>query len=381
MGSLPGSMDIPLIPFPPANVKEKILPDEWEACLDSWIFLAHTYLVLSEKAFGIKITKDPSLVQFLVSYAQNSVEAKDEKSKSLRRQCFVLAHRVFTQVKPVPAPLLEWEFLADMSLLYRQSKALSLLLRDAWNAGNLDENASVKGSKASLITLLEANDPSLDLERESPLSRTLALLRSCYHYGQFLMLGSDLMDAFSMAYEAQSSHALQKKIPILVYFSLMSLMDHEQPKISSLLDHLYSLKARAHQNSLIKAIIENTPLLQKMRTQITGPEKARATYLIDDLKGFEKRPSERPRSPIRPKSNKGKSKDRTGYGHVAFDEETHVHKMSLVTQIQELFPDLGSGFVIKLLDEYKDDTTQVTDHLLNDNLPPHLKTADRTEAL
>jgi activating signal cointegrator complex subunit 2 len=53
--------------------------------------------------------------------------------------------------------------------------------------------------------------------------------------------------------------------------------------------------------------------------------------------------------------------------------------MSLVTQVQDLFPDLGSGFVMKLLDEYQDDVEQVTAHLLDDSLPPHLADLDRSE--
>jgi len=55
--------------------------------------------------------------------------------------------------------------------------------------------------------------------------------------------------------------------------------------------------------------------------------------------------------------------------------------MSFITQVQDLFPDLGSGFVVKLLDEYNDDVEQVTAHLLDDSLPPHLKAADRSEQM
>jgi len=53
--------------------------------------------------------------------------------------------------------------------------------------------------------------------------------------------------------------------------------------------------------------------------------------------------------------------------------------LSLVTQVQDLFPDLGSGFVLKLLDEYNDDVEHVTTHLLDDSLPPHLQLVDRKE--
>jgi len=56
-----------------------------------------------------------------------------------------------------------------------------------------------------------------------------------------------------------------------------------------------------------------------------------------------------------------------------------VHRMSLVTQVQDLFPDLGAGFVLKLLDEYGDDVEQVTAHLLDDTLSPQLQSANRNE--
>jgi len=55
--------------------------------------------------------------------------------------------------------------------------------------------------------------------------------------------------------------------------------------------------------------------------------------------------------------------------------------MSLITQIQDLFPDLGSAFVVKLLDEYHDDAEVVTAHLLDNSLPPHLQGLNRSEAL
>ncbi|KAI7526160.1 hypothetical protein KC331_g17121, partial [Hortaea werneckii] len=71
--------------------------------------------------------------------------------------------------------------------------------------------------------------------------------------------------------------------------------------------------------------------------------------------------------------NKGKNKAEN------VDGELHVHRMSLVTQIQDLFPDLGSGFVLRLLDEYGDDVEQVTAHLLDDSLAPHLRNLDRSE--
>ncbi|MCJ1450703.1 hypothetical protein MMC28_001036 [Mycoblastus sanguinarius] len=372
-------MATPWVAFPSKSLRERIAPDEWSLCLDSWIALAHGYLLFPANTFNIKATKNPSLVLFLVSYVKNSSEPTDAKSKSLRRESFLLIHRFLKEVKPVPTPLLEWEFMADMSLVYPRIRALDQLFEDIWSSQALNESTSMQKSKDLLMKMLETSRFPPDLERV--LTQTMALLRACYPYGQFLMLGSDLIDAFSTAYEKAGSVNLKKKVKILTYFSLMSLMEPEKPKISILLDHLYSLNAASHDDSLLKSLIESTPLLQTMRTRITGQEAARANSLIEALKGFEKTPNGRPNRPIKRKIDKGKSRDREEYGHGVSDPTLHVHKLSLITQIQDLFPELGSGFITKLLDAYNDDPAQVTDHLLNDTLPPHLNQADHSEPL
>ncbi|KAM0532544.1 hypothetical protein ACHAQF_006814 [Verticillium nonalfalfae] len=53
--------------------------------------------------------------------------------------------------------------------------------------------------------------------------------------------------------------------------------------------------------------------------------------------------------------------------------------MSQIAVIQDLFPDLGSGFVAKLLDEFGEDPEAVIAKLLEDDLPPELAAADRAE--
>ncbi|KAK4695216.1 activating signal cointegrator complex subunit 2, partial [Lecanoromycetidae sp. Uapishka_2] len=133
-------------------------------------------------------------------------------------------------------------------------------------------------------------------------------------------------------------------------------------------------------SELLKALIGDTPLLLKMRTHISGKEAGRARSLMESFATFEKTPNGRPKRPVRRKIDKGKGRDTSEYGHGAM-ENAHVHKLSLVSQVQDLFPDLGSAFIVKLLDEYDDDTAVVTDHLLNNSLPTHLSQADRSKQL
>ncbi len=354
------------------------MPEEWQICLDSWLLLTQNHLLLPTKVFSLKVTKNTSLVQFLVSYAKNSSESTNTKENDLRKNCFLLVHRIQSEVKPVPRLLLEWAFLADLSRIYAKSTVLSRLLVDVWRQEALDERLPMRTHKANLISELEHHSTSDDLEEL--LASVVALLRTCYHYGQFLMLGSDLIDALSTAYKNSRTKIPKQKIVAVSYFCLLSFMEPEKPRISTLLDHLYGLKATSSDDSLLKEVVRSTPLLQKLRIRTAGAEATRAQSLIESLKDVEKLADGRPKKPVRTRIDKGKRKDRDQYGHESTGS-IHVHKLSLVAQIQDLFPDLGSAFVVKLLDEYNDDTEQVTAHLLDHSLPQHLNASDRTENL
>lgn len=372
-------MDVPWLPFPSASISQSIMPDEWHVCLDSWLILAQNHLLLSTKVFSLKVKNNLSIIQFLDSYLKNASEPAGAKENNLRKKSFLLMHRILSELKPIPKSLLDWAFLADLSRVYAKSTVLSRLLVEVWRQETLDERLAMRTHKEDLILALEESHMSGDLEEL--LASVMALLRTCYPYGQFLMIGSDLIDALSTAYKSSKDKIQEQKIVAVSYFCLLSLTEPDQPRISTLLDHLYSLKATSNEESLLKAIIESTPLLQKLQTRIAGPEATRAKPLIESLKAFEKSPDGRPKKPLKRKVDKGKRKDHEQYGHHDSIGTIHVHKINLVAQIQDLFPDLGSLFVVKLLDEYNDDTEQVTAHLLDDNLPPHLASLDRIENL
>jgi activating signal cointegrator complex subunit 2 len=77
-----------------------------------------------------------------------------------------------------------------------------------------------------------------------------------------------------------------------------------------------------------------------------------------------------PLPPQRDRS-KGKGKQR------AKSEEMHMHKAAQISQIQELFPDLQNGYIMKLLDHFNDNVEAVTAALLEpDSLPPDLQDRD-----
>lgn len=373
----------PFASFPPASIRLEIPPEEWQGCLESWVLLAKRNLLLSSEEFSLQITKDPSIVEFLVSYIRENAASNEnstnrsESAKSLRRESFLLLHRILMEVKPVPTALLEWASLGDFAIVYHTSRSLVELLESVWDRENLDNDTSMQKSKIYIIQLIE-KDVANGTPKETPdlelaLRRVACLLKVSYQYGQFLILGSDFLDSLSGAYGNASSY-FQTRAETIGCLCLSSLMDSRRPKFSTLIDHVYELYKASHHESLCKGIFSNTPLLSRMRGQLKDPEKERAKELIADLSEFES-----PKKKIAWRSmDKGKGRAEDEYGHGAL-ENLHAHILSLVSQIQDLFPNLGSGFLVRLLDEYDEDVERVTAHLLDDSLPSHLKHLDRNE--
>ncbi|KAL8776904.1 MAG: hypothetical protein Q9194_002858, partial [Teloschistes cf. exilis] len=297
----------------------------------------------------------------------------------LKQLCYLLTHRCLSELKKKPPSLLEWQFISGLGILYCKWSTLRILLQDLWRKGDLDK--TLQKHKATLIESFADNtDGNAHPDLDGTLARVATLLRVCPGYGESLMLGSDFIDALSSLYDHASS-SLKNKLLVIVYRCFLALMDPLNPRFSMMLDHLYALNSSKQQNALLAAVSSSTPFVRRLRERIAGPDAVRAEKIIQQLSAFEGSSTLPPKSKQRQRASKGKGKEKDEYGHGAFDGGMHVHRMSIVTQIQDLFPDLGSAFIIKLLDEYEDDAERVTAHLLDDSLPPHLKSLDRSENL
>ncbi len=372
-----------MAPWPDVERRGQLAPEEWEACLDAWITLAQAHLHLSTKDFVLTSAQDQSLQHFFTSYIIDLTGYPPDttKEKDLRRIAFLLAHRLLVEAD-VPDMFSDY-FLPELSIAYK--KSVGGLLKTLWERKHDQLKVVLHDIKADLLTEL---DPTSEHLSDGPflypppggvgftLWRIAPLLHASPEAASFLMVGSDLLDALSAAY--QRDPKLRKGIGTVTYLGLKSLMEGEKPNLSLLLDHLYTLKefAKASEVSLISDLINNTPLLRKLQGCVTGANSARAKSLVSSLEAFRKPNGAKRKNLIRRKINKGKGRANDEFGHGAYGE-VHIHRMSLVTQVQDLFPDLGSGFVVKLLDEYGDDVEQVTAHLLEDSLPEHLSQADR----
>ncbi len=387
----------PLPPFPPVNVRKDIAAEDWKAGLAAWDALIELYLRSSEAGFLKSITEVDSIHTFLSTYihehaSSSSTPLQASQSHPLHRNVFLLIHRVLSTSTSMREPLRDWTFLADLAIVYSRAQSLRLLLQGLWKRRKDDLEPGFLGLKERLLAHMDgprktASDEDLALL----LKRLTPLLQISPDIASLFMVGSDFLDGMVNAYQ-RSPQSSKKLLVRVTYLCLLSLIKTEKPNISLLIDHLFSLRTSSHSSqddrkgadSLAVGLVSTTPFLSQVRDRLQGANATRAEVALSSLEATATSLGLHYQKPIRRKAGKGKAPTHgeatNEYGHGDFGE-IHVHRMSLVTQVQDIFPDLGAGFVFKLLDEYHDDVEQVTAHLLEESLPPHLRNADRSETL
>lgn len=369
-----------IVPVPPSTIRLGLAPQEWEVCLDTWLTLTDLYLRSPVSTFSTGESRTSASIDFLRSFYREAAHAdpKDTSfhsatARNLRKACFKLTHRLCIESSITPK-LLDFEFLGDFCHVHARSASLSKLMKQLWNQHEKTLRASMDKKKPNLITSLDSSSDQMFQSDSQALAR---IFLASPDIATYFMIGSDFLDALAARYRTTGSPDVIKSLTAVTYLGLESLVKTDPPNMSLLIDHLYSLKAQADRNgngpSLVADLVTNTNLLSVLRRQTGQTAGERLSKLLDTLQTYRSSAIARPKNHAKRKPSKGKGKS------VQYDQEMHMHRMSLITQIQDLFPDLGSGFVLKLLDEYSDDVEQVTAHLLDDSLPPHLQRLDRTE--
>ncbi|KAB8293105.1 hypothetical protein EYC80_007464 [Monilinia laxa] len=321
-----------------------------------------------------------------LSHGENLI-GDASKSKQLRKQAYLLFYRMIS-IEKTPEQLLRWEVLADVCKVYGKEKGGKVTTL-AWSKHSTAIEASLSSIKSLLTEELDAGLKGDLKGSEIQLRRLNHFLHVSPEAALFFMAGDDFVDALISCYKLMNP-PLRKVLVTTTYLCIIGLTEGPKPKFSSLVDQLYSLNAAAEahkkgptnvNDSLVAELVTVTPVLKQIQQRIdaSGSVSNRAKSVITTLQGFRKPGgSGRPPRFIKKKPNKGK-----GLGEADDHESSniHVHQMSLISQIQDLFPDLGSGFVVKLLEEYNDNTEEVISHLLEGSLPPSLDRADRSEEL
>ncbi|KAF5002680.1 hypothetical protein FGRMN_218 [Fusarium graminum] len=383
MASLP-----PLAPFPQSSWRQHLSSSEWNSLLQAWTSICRALVALPEKDFKTVPSRDDSVATFLVSFAEETAEAGftilESHSTTLPKAVFQLTSRVFSASPP--SQLFDYAFLANVARIFPR-KATAPLIAQLFRQHAAPLEAALTALKKQLIPQLEAGIKG-DLKIvEARLIRLNYLLHASPDACTLFLAGSDFLDGLIVCFRVMNP-PLRKVILTTTYLCLIGLIDVEPAKWSMLGDQLYALKeaADAHKvgplnvnDSLVPELVTNTPLLKilQRRAQDSGAATDSFKKRITALESYRKGAMVRPKRLVRRRVDKGKGKET--YQEV--DADIHVHRMSQITQVQDLFPDLGSGFVSKCLDEYGEDVEQVVANLLSETLPSHLASADRSEPL
>ncbi|KAF4244592.1 hypothetical protein CNMCM6805_007990 [Aspergillus fumigatiaffinis] len=383
----------PLAPVPPPAVQRSISHEEWESFLDAWILLLGIRIEASDSVFKEVVSKDESTSGFLSSFYQqlattNAPELRTgPKARTLRKCCFLLTRRLLLDAPTSPSELLDWSVLGAICCCYPSSSALKRLLSEAWDKHHEAITSSLEKAKSLVIKRLSVPNSSGDLEVTSGIRFLTILCSALPPCGQVLMAGSDFIDTLSDAYQSEKRVDFRKVLVANVYVGLTSLLKGVKPNLSLLLDQLFSLKASAgvgtptakREPTILSDLICSSDLLARLeRYLIVNPQK-RGEDLLSSLRSYrnESKAFHHRYQKQRKKTDKGKGR----VSDLPTVENMHVHKMSLVTQVQDLFPDLGSGYIVRLLDHYGDNPETVVAHLLDGSLPPELQELDQSEQL
>lgn len=382
----------PLAPFPESQWRAHLVPQEFEACLDAWIALLEAHLSLPDADFSQISTKDESLPLFLQTYTSELAKQSPDiptfnspiKAQKLRKNVYLLVSKL-SRAKPCPKFVTEAVFVLDLSKAY--GKRASDILSQLWTESSLQLETSLGQYKSSLTSQLESGIKGDPQKTEAKLKRLNHLLDVSPETAAFFLSGSDFLDALISCYQLMNP-PLRKAIIATAYLCLIGLTKGDKPNYSLVIDTLYALKDAAEKHktgpvnereSLVPELISATPILSQLKDRINAQPTfaTRAKPIIASLQSYRKPTSGRPKRLVKRKIDKGKAPV------PSMDEAPviHVHRLSLVSQVQDLFPDLGDAFIVKLLDEYNDSVETVISHLLEDSLPTHLSSMDRSEKL
>lgn len=381
----------PLAPVPSPAVRQTIPSKDWEACLDAWMALLGLRLNANDAEFQEAAQQDGPVAPFLESFYEQAAAGDSSlqagpKGRKLRKLCFLTARRYMLMKEPLP-DILKWSLLADICCCYASSAALRTSLLEAWGLHKESISFNIEKAKSQLISLLtsDAKYPTSDLILN--IRRLTILASTLPPCGQILMAGTDYLDTIAEAYQSPKTREELRKILVAsVYVGMVSLLKGPSPNLSLLLDQLFSLKSAAglgtprlkHERTLLSDLICSSDILARVEKYLSGHPQKRADDLLTSLHVYQVNSQDlHHRYQRRKKTDKGKS---PSYG-LQIPEEVHAHKLSLVSQVQDLFPDLGSAFVVRLLDVYGDNPETVVAHLLDDSLAPELQGLDRSEQL
>jgi len=340
--------------------------------------LTSLYLQIETQDFTGLVKNDSNVVDFLVNFYNELFEAgtadnllgQSKNGTTLRRHCFQLVHRILIGSSLSPRLLLTWEFIGSFCHAHRKEKGFDQFIHLIWTKQEKDITASLNQIKSNL-NRFRTSDPT---QYEKSLQKLAPIFYTLPEAAAQFATGSEFLDELVDAYKNASPRFRSNIVPV-AYLLLTSLSKPPCQNQSVLLDHIYSMKpdGESHKDepSLLSDLVTNTPLLKVLTASGSTQSSQRAKTLAVTLVAF-KNPSI---TRNRLKKSTSRAKNDSKSDHDA-NGEHHIHLLSKISQIQDLFPDFGTAYISKLLDHFTENVEQVISHLLEGDLPAHLQNLD-----
>lgn len=389
---------IPALPdYPGQSFISGLPPQEWQACLDLWIYSVEYRLRLPQEAFrSLGISDDSSGYPFLMSYLKSASEnapgdesARGDLDAKLRKYCYLLLRRLCLEgslTQEIPAARLYELFALGSTTFRRIAKWPQTLCLSMKNAPK-EVAAAYEAGLRSIEQALSSIDPLSPLTF-SGMRKATNLITMAPEAGVVFMTGTDYLETLTQCYDGAMVNPPAEKVAKFItehtYICLRSLMNRSV-KMSMLLDHLYSLKATAdtstkaspNQPTLLSSLVCLTTLLRHLDISLGNTPNARGQKMLASLQEYRQMTLH-----LHPRKSKPRNLNGNGKEKSLHDTDMHMHKASQTSQILDLFPDLPTPYVLRLLDHYSDSVELVIGVLLEpESLPSNLRAPTKEDQM
>lgn len=360
----------PLPAYPPQNIQSNLPPAEWQACLEGWIVSIEVRLRLTDKDFETISQADVGTT-FLISYLQQHTGPGEEvigsKDAKLRHRCYSLLKRIVSTAVLQMAHGPFFDLLGMGSMAFSKSKDWRSALSTRWQLDQKELRKVLKAEKALLVSGKHLGNDAVLRQK-----KMAAFVRCLPDAAAVMMAGADYLDTLIELYNHGSSD-LSRAVTENCYYCLLGLLMRKQTTL--LLDNLYHMKSTADQqkrthaghSTLLSSLLCTTSYLHHLRSN--AELLKRQQTLVSELESYRQSMLHfHPSTKTSLRRSKGKSKQ-TQAG-----SDMHLHRASQISQVHELFPDLQTGYILKLLDHYSDSVENVIAALLEPtSLPAELQ--------
>lgn len=360
----------PVIPYPPDAIRSLLGPDEWTSCLDLWIQSVELRLNLPDVQFS-RVSPNNVGVPFLLSYLPVAPtldkSPRNPKASHLFSICYSLTKRILLRHDGQKGSITYFELLSSGSIAFGQTTPWKKSISKIWQTQQKTARRAVDSAKSALSTSVESQEQIAWLQKITALTKVLPEVATV------TVAGADYLDTLMEIFNA-SAEDIKKAVTENIFHSFKSLLENKH--ITILTDNIYHIKSESDRirksdpqaTTILSSLLCTTSFLKHF---VSNNEIAtRKQSLVEQLSAY--RRDMLHLHPLTPSQRRKRGKLRAKEA-----DGMHVHKVSQVSQVHELFPNLGTAYILKALDLFADNVENVIAALLEPkSLPAELQDQD-----